>query len=43
MARMAKPAEIADAVVFLASEKAGYATATTMFVDGGIMHASVGL
>jgi glucose 1-dehydrogenase len=43
MARMAKPDEIADAVVFLASDKAGYATATTMFVDGGIMHASVGL
>ena len=43
MARMARPDEIADAVVFLASDKAGYATATTMFVDGGIMHASVGL
>lgn len=41
--RMAEPDEIAQTVVFLASDKAGYVTATTVFVDGGIMHGSVGL
>ncbi|HEX3815977.1 MAG TPA: glucose 1-dehydrogenase [Mycobacteriales bacterium] len=43
MGRMAQPAEIADLVVFLASDKGGYATATTVFIDGGIMQGSVGL
>jgi glucose 1-dehydrogenase len=41
--RMAQPEEIADVVVFLASGKAAYMTATTVFVDGGIMQGSVGL
>jgi glucose 1-dehydrogenase len=41
--RMARPEEIADVVVFLASGKAAYMTATTVFVDGGIMQGSVGL
>ena len=41
--RMAQPADIADVVVFLASGKAGYMTATTVVVDGGIMQGSVGL
>jgi glucose 1-dehydrogenase len=41
--RMAQPAEIARVVGFLAGEGASYLTATTIFVDGGIMHASVGL
>jgi glucose 1-dehydrogenase len=41
--RMARPEEIADVVVFLASDKAGYLTATTVFVDGGIMQGSLGL
>jgi len=41
--RMAAPAEIADMVVFLASGKAAYMTATTVFIDGGIMQGSVGL
>jgi glucose 1-dehydrogenase len=41
--RMAQPEEIADVVVFLASGKAGYMTATTVFIDGGIMQGSVGL
>ncbi len=43
LGRMAHPSEIADVVVFLASGKAGYMTATTVFVDGGIMQGSVGL
>jgi len=41
--RVAKPIEIANLVVWLASDQARYGTATTYFVDGGIMHASVGL
>ncbi len=43
LGRMAQPAEIADTVVFLASDQAGYITGTTVFVDGGIMQSSVGL
>ncbi|HUX70442.1 MAG TPA: glucose 1-dehydrogenase [Cellulomonadaceae bacterium] len=43
LGRMAAPAEIADVVVFLASGRAGYMTATTVVVDGGIMQGSVGL
>jgi glucose 1-dehydrogenase len=41
--RMAEPEEIAQMVVFLASDKARYLTATSVFVDGGIMQGSVGL
>ena len=36
-------AEIADVVVFLASDKAGYVNATTVTVDGGLSQSSVGL
>ncbi len=43
LGRMALPSEIADVVVFLASGKAGYMTATTVVIDGGIMQGSVGL
>ncbi|MBO1754935.1 SDR family NAD(P)-dependent oxidoreductase [Allobranchiibius sp. CTAmp26] len=43
LGRMAKSSEIADVTVFLASGKAGYMTATTIVVDGGIMQGSVGL
>ncbi|MDT7617364.1 MAG: glucose 1-dehydrogenase [Pseudonocardiales bacterium] len=43
LGRMAQPEEIADVVVFLASGKAGYLTASTVFLDGGIMQGSVGL
>jgi glucose 1-dehydrogenase len=41
--RIARPEDIADVVVFLASGKAAYMTATTVFIDGGIMQGSVGL
>lgn len=43
LGRVAEPENIADIVVFLASGKASYMTATTVFVDGGIMQGSVGL
>jgi glucose 1-dehydrogenase len=43
LGRMGQPQEIADMVVFLASGQAGYLTATTVFLDGGIMQGSVGL
>ena len=43
LGRIAHPAEIAEVVVFLASGKARYMTATTVAVDGGIMQGSVGL
>jgi glucose 1-dehydrogenase len=43
LGRMAQPVEIANTVVFLASDKASYLTSTTVFIDGGIMQGSVGL
>lgn len=43
LGRIAQPDEIAHTVVFLASEKAGYMTSASVFVDGGIMQGSVGL
>ena len=43
LGRMAQPAEIADVVIELASGRSAYLTATTVFVDGGIMQGSVGL
>jgi len=43
LSRLAAPGEIADLVVFLASEQSTYMTATSVFVDGGIMQGSVGL
>lgn len=43
LGRMAKPEEIAEVVAFLVSDGASYMTATSVFVDGGIMHASLGL
>ena len=35
--RFATPEEIGDAVVFLASDSAGYITGTTLFIDGGAL------
>lgn len=43
LGRMAKPAEIASLVAFLAGDGASYLTATTVFADGGIMQGSPGL
>jgi glucose 1-dehydrogenase len=43
LGRVAEPAEIAKLVVWLASDQASYGTATTYFVDGGLMEGSVGL
>ncbi|MGH2502267.1 MAG: SDR family NAD(P)-dependent oxidoreductase [Ktedonobacterales bacterium] len=43
LGRVAEPAEIANMVVWLSSDQASYGTATTYFVDGGIMQGSVGL
>lgn len=43
MGRMAKPREIANVVAFLASDQATYMAATTVFIDGGLMHSSPGL
>ncbi|NGX45608.1 MAG: hypothetical protein K940chlam2_00764, partial [Chlamydiae bacterium] len=40
---MAKPEEISGVVAFLASDMAGYMTATTLFADGGMMQQSPGL
>jgi 3-oxoacyl-[acyl-carrier protein] reductase len=36
--RLAEPREVADAIVWLASERASYITGQTLLVDGGIYH-----
>ena len=43
LGRLARPEEIASTVVFLASDDAGYTTATTVVLDGGMMQSSPGL
>jgi len=36
MGRMGKPEEIADAVLFLASERAGFVSGSNFVVDGAL-------
>ncbi len=43
LGRLAEPSEIGSVVAFLAGDGASYVTATTVFVDGGIMQSSPGL
>jgi glucose 1-dehydrogenase len=43
LGRIAQAAEIADVVVFLASDKAGYVNATTVTIDSGLSQSNVGL
>lgn len=37
MRRLGKPEEVGDLIAFLASERAGYLTGTTIYLDGGLM------
>jgi glucose 1-dehydrogenase len=41
--RIGTPEEVAQLVAYLASDAASYITATTMFIDGGLMHNTGGL
>jgi glucose 1-dehydrogenase len=43
LGRLAEPDDVADVVVFLASDANHYMTATSVFLDGGLMQSSVGL
>jgi glucose 1-dehydrogenase len=43
LGRVARPEEVAGVVAFLASDGAAYLTATTIFVDGGMMQQGPGL
>ena len=43
LGRMAETREVADLVVWLASDQASYVTAATFTVDGGMMQFSPGL
>ena len=37
MGRVGDPAELADAVVYLASARASYITGQSIYVDGGLL------
>jgi 3-oxoacyl-[acyl-carrier protein] reductase len=37
LGRLGEPRELADAIVFLASERASYITGATLSVDGGLV------
>jgi NAD(P)-dependent dehydrogenase (short-subunit alcohol dehydrogenase family) len=37
MRRLAKPKEVGEAVLFLASDYAAYITGTSLVVDGGLL------
>jgi NAD(P)-dependent dehydrogenase (short-subunit alcohol dehydrogenase family) len=39
--RLGRPEEIADLIAFLASDRAGYITGTSILVDGGHIRALV--
>lgn len=41
--RIASPEDVAGLIVWLASDQSAYVTATTYFIDGGLMQGSVGL
>lgn len=41
LGRMVEPAEFADAVVFLASDRANYITGQTIVIDGGMAKGTV--
>lgn len=41
LGRLAEPREIADAIVFLASERASYITGVSLLVDGGICQSPI--
>jgi glucose 1-dehydrogenase len=43
LGRIAQAVEVANVVVFLASDQAGYVNATTITVDGGLSRSGVGL
>jgi len=41
LGRMGRPEEVADAVAFLASERASYITGSIVIVDGGLHRAMI--